>query len=202
VIASLAGTIEAKEGNRLVIGVAGVGFEVFVPMRDVATIGGTGDAVRLVTYLHVREDALTVYGFVDEDEKYLFQALLGVTGVGPKVALAILSVVDAGELARLIYEGKSGELVAFPGIGKKIAERIVLELRDRIDFERYLARGGIEVGPFGRELREEAIAALATVGLSRASAERALAKVTQSDLGESFGVEDVVREALKKVAAT
>jgi Holliday junction DNA helicase RuvA len=198
-IASIEGVITAKDGNRLIIGIAGVGLEVFVPLRTLSSIGGVGKTARLRTYLHVREDALTVYGFVDEDEKGLFQALLGVSGVGPKVALAILSVVDAGELARLIYEGKPEALTTFPGIGKKTAERIVLELRDRIDFDRFLARKRVATGVIERELMEEAIAALATLGLSRASAEKALLKVTREDLGESYGVEDAVREALKKV---
>jgi Holliday junction DNA helicase RuvA len=198
-IASIEGIIESKDGNRLVVGVAGVGIEVFVPLRVLAAIGPVGETVRFRTYLHVREDALTVYGFVDEDEKSLFLALLGVSGVGPKVALGILSVVDAGELARLIYEDKPQALTTFPGIGKKTAERIVLELRDRIDFDRYLARKRVTTGVMERELMEEAIAALATLGLSRTSAEKALEKVTRDELGESYGVEDAVREALKKV---
>ncbi|HUV37404.1 MAG TPA: Holliday junction branch migration protein RuvA [Patescibacteria group bacterium] len=198
-IASIEGSIEAKDGNRLIVGIAGVGFEIFVPARNLAEIGEVGDRVRLRTYLHVREDALTVYGFVDEDEKQLFQALLSVSGVGPKVALAILSAVDAGELARLIYEEKPHELTSFPGIGKKTAERIILELRDRLDFDRYLARKRIATGVIDRELMKEAIAALANLGLSRMNAEKALLRITKEDLGDSFGVEDVVREALKKV---
>jgi Holliday junction DNA helicase RuvA len=199
VIASIEGGIEAKEGNRLIVRVGGVGLEVFVPTRCLAEIGGVGDRVHLMTYLNVREDALTIYGFIDEDEKRLFQALLGVSGVGPKVALAILSVVDAGELARLIFEEKPQALTAFPGIGKKTAERITLELRDRLDFDRYLSRERVAAGVIERPLAEEAIAALASLGLGRSSAEKALAKVTSADLGESYGVEDIVREALKKV---
>jgi Holliday junction DNA helicase RuvA len=199
VIASIEGSIEAKDGNRLIVGIAGVGFEIFVPTRCLTEIGGVGETVHLRTYLHVREDALTVYGFVDEDEKQLFQALLGVSGVGPKVALAILSVVEAGELARFIYEGKSQALTSFPGIGKKMAERIVLELRDRIDFDRYLARRRVAAGVIERELMEEAIAALTSLGLSRMAAEKALAAITREDIGESYSVEEVVREALKKV---
>ena len=198
-IASLEGTIEAKDGNRLIIGIAGVGFEVFVPTRNIAGIGEIGDTVSLRTYLHVREDALTVYGFVDEDEKQLFQALLGVSGVGPKVALAILSVVGAGELARLIHEEKSHALTSFPGIGKKTAERIVLELRDRIDFDRYLARERVTTGVMDAQLVQEAIAALKSLGLSRPQAEKALLAITREDLGDSYGIEDIVREALKKV---
>ncbi len=198
-IASIEGSIEAKDGNRLIVAIAGVGFEIFVPTRCLAEIGGVGETVHLSTYLHVREDALTVYGFVDENEKQLFQALLGVSGVGPKVALAILSVVEVGELARLIYEGKAQALTSFPGIGKKMAERIVLELRDRIDFDRYLARKRVAAGVIERELMEEAIAALASLGLSRMTAEKALLAITREDLGDSYSVEEVVREALKKV---
>jgi Holliday junction DNA helicase RuvA len=199
VIASIEGTVEAKEGNRLIVGIGGVGLEVFVPTRTIAGIGSIGEPVRLSTYLHVRDDALTVYGFADEDEKRLFQALLGVSGVGPKVALAILSVVEAGELAGLIHEGKSRALMSFPGIGKKTAERIVLELRDRLDFDRYLARERAATGAMGREMMDEAVAALASLGLSRSNAEKALLAITPEDLGHSYGIEDIVREALKKV---
>jgi Holliday junction DNA helicase RuvA len=157
--------------------------------------------VELRTHFHVREDALTLYGFTSESEKKLFQSLLGVSGVGPKVALAILSVSEAAELARLIHEEKTGALTAFPGIGKKTAERIVLELRDKIDIERYFPSCAPTPSGVDRKLIEEAIGALASIGLSRASAEKALAKVSLDLWKESPTVEDVVKEALRNVSS-
>ncbi|MCK4237214.1 MAG: Holliday junction branch migration protein RuvA [Candidatus Krumholzibacteria bacterium] len=197
-ISTVEGIIRARDGNRVIVEVGGVGLDIYVPLRTLNLIGKIGEKVRFQTYLNVREDALTLYGFLDEKEKRLFQALLGVSGVGPKVALAILSVSEAGELARLIHEQKTKALMSFPGVGRKTAERIILELRDRIDIELYLP--GAEAAPrMDRELVEEAVTALVTLGLSRAVAERAIAKVAPEELGSSRRVEDVVREVLKKV---
>jgi Holliday junction DNA helicase RuvA len=198
-IGSIEGIVRAKEGNRILIEVSGVGFEVFVPIRVMEGVGREGEIARLETYLHVREDTLTLYGFLDGSEKRLFLSLLGVSGVGPKVALAVLSVCDAGELARSIHEGETRRLVALPGIGKKTAERIILELRDRIDIDQYLP-GGTPAG-VERKIFDEAVSALVALGLSPANAEKALERVDLEQLGEPARVEDVVREALKKVSS-
>jgi Holliday junction DNA helicase RuvA len=200
-ISSIEGTIRSKEGNRIIVEIGGVGFEVYVPLRTLDVIGGEGEKVHLRTYLHVKEDALTLFGFLDDNEKRLFQALLGVSGVGPKVALAILSVSEAGDLARLIHEEKTKALMSFPGIGRKTAERIVLELKDRIDIERYTP--GVEFTPPGidRGLIEESIAALATLGFTRANAKKALENIELAELGEPCRVEDIVREVLKRTSA-
>ena len=198
-IGSIEGVVRAKEGNRILLEVSGVGFEVFVPVRTMERVGGEGESARFQTYLHVREDTLTLYGFLAESEKVLFLSLLGVSGVGPKVALAILSVCEAGELARSIIDGDTKRLVALPGIGKKTAERIILELKDKIEVDRHLPDGadaGIE-----RTIIEEAVSALAGLGLSRVNAEKALERLDLDTLGDSPKVEDLVREALKKVSS-
>lgn len=197
-ISTVEGIIRAREGNRVIVEVGGVGLDIYVPLRTLDSIGKEGEKVCFQTYLNVREDALTLYGFLGENEKRLFQALLGVSGVGPKVALAILSVSEAGELAHLIHEQKTKALMSFPGVGLKTAERIILELKDRIDIERYLPGVAAATG-MDRELVEEAVTALVTLGLSRVVAERAVAKVAPEELGPPCRVEDVVREALKKV---
>jgi Holliday junction DNA helicase RuvA len=198
-IGSIEGTVKAKEGNRVLIEVSGVGFEVYVPIRVMEQVGKEGEVARLETYLHVREDILTLYGFLDGNEKRLFLSLLSVSGVGPKVALAILSVCDAAELARSIHDGDTRRLVTLPGIGKKTAERIVLELRDKIDIERYLP-GGAPAG-VERRILDEAVSALVGLGLSPANAERALERLDPGEMGDSPKVEDLVREALKKVSS-
>ncbi len=198
-IGSIEGIVRAKEGNRILLEVSGVGFEVLVPIRAMESVGGVGETARLETHLHVREDALTLYGFLDGEEKGLFLSLIGVSGVGPKVALALLSVCDAGELARSIHAGETRKLVALPGIGKKTAERIILELRDKIDIDRYLP-GGAPAG-VERRIFDEAVAALVGLGLSPVNAEKALGRVDLDGLGESPKVEDIVREALRKVSS-
>jgi Holliday junction DNA helicase RuvA len=201
VISVVKGVITSREGNRLVVNVGGVGLEIYVPLRLLSTIGREGEEVELRTHFHVREDALTLYGFTSESEKKLFQSLLGVSGVGPKVALAILSVSEAAELARLIHEEKTGALTAFPGIGKKTAERIVLELRDKIDMEQYIPSGARTPSGLDRKLVEEALGALSSLGLSRASAEKALARISFDSWKEPPSVEDIVREALRNVSS-
>lgn len=200
-IASIEGVIQSKEGNSIVLGVAGIGFEVLVTVRTLDRIGKVGEVGCLETYLHVREDALTLYGFLDGGEKGLFKALLSVSGVGPKVALAVLSVCEAGELARIIHGERTRDLVAMPGIGKKTAERIILELKDKIDMEDFIQ--GTEEAPerMERKILEEAASALLSLGLSRASAEKALQELEFEKLGEEPRVEDIVREALKMVTS-
>lgn len=198
-IGSIEGIVRAKEGNRILIEVSGIGYELFVPIRAMESVGGEGEIARFETHLHVREDALTLYGFLEESEKRLFLSLLGVSGIGPKVALAILSVCEAGELARSIMDGDTRKLVALPGIGKKTAERIILELSDKIDIDRYLP-GGAPVG-VERKIFDEAVSALVGLGLSLVNAERALERVDLEKLGDPPKVEDVVKEALKKVSS-
>jgi Holliday junction DNA helicase RuvA len=199
VIASIEGILLSRSGNRVVVDVGGVGLEVSVPLRVAESLGEEGSRVRLHTYLHVREDTLALYGFPDESERHLFQTLIGVSGVGPKLALSVLAITSAGELARIIHEEKTKSLMSIPGIGKKTAERIVLELKDKIELERYLpAVSAAETG-VPRELFEEALVALESIGLSRGNAIKALEKVNVSTLKASCRVEDIVREALKAI---
>ena len=198
-ISSIEGILRSREGNRIVVDIGGVGLEVSVPLRVAESLGDEGERVRLHTYLHVREDTLALYGFPDENERHLFRMLIGVSGVGPKLALSVLALTGAGELARIIHEEKGAALVSIPGIGKKTAERIILELKDKIELERYLpAMAAAEAG-MPRELFEEAVTALESIGLSRANAIKALERVDVSKLGTSYRVEDLVREALKAI---
>ena len=196
-IASIEGILVARSGNRVVVEVGGVGLEISVPLRVAESLGEEGVRVRLHTYLHVREDTLALYGFPDESERRLFQTLIGVSGVGPKLALSVLAVTSAGELARIIHEEKTKTLMSIPGIGKKTAERIVLELRDKIEIERYLPAVAAAEAGVPREIFEEAVVALESIGLARTNAIKAIENVDISRLGTSYRVEDLVRAALK-----
>jgi holliday junction DNA helicase RuvA len=198
-ISSIEGILRARDGNRIVVEVGGVGLELSVPLRVAESLGEEGERVRLHTYLHVREDTLALYGFPDEGERHLFQMLIGVSGIGPKLALSVLALTAPGELARVIHEGKAAALVSIPGIGKKTAERVVLELKDKIEIERYLPAAAAAEKGMPRELFEEAVTALESIGLSRANAIKALERVNVPALGTSCRVEDLVREALKAI---
>ena len=131
-IAHLRGSILEKHPNRIVIDVNGVGYDVFVPLSTFYGLGDAGAAIALRIHTHVREDALVLYGFATLLEQELFERLIGVSGIGPKVALAVLSGIEPQELIRAIERGDLARLTAIPGVGKKTSERIVLELKDRL----------------------------------------------------------------------
>lgn len=200
-IATIEGRLQSKDANRIVVEVSGIGFELFVPVRLIDSLGELGSIVRLYTYLYVREDNLSLYGFLTEQDRRMFLLLISVSGVGPKVALAVLSVTDSEELSRLIYEEKVRNLTSFPGIGKKTAERIVLELKDKLEMEKLVAgKGVVEKTKIRGDVYEEALAALASLGISAPNAERVLSRIDTDALADGYGVEDIVKEALKLFA--
>ena len=200
-ISVVEGVLSAKGANSVIVDVGGIGLEVFVPVRIVNDLGKIGDRVRLFTHLHVREDNLALYGFLSESEKAIFEALISVSGIGPKVALAILSVTGAEELAGFISRGMSERLMAFPGIGRKTAERIVLELKDKLP-EQLVKPAGEEPEKPGIEedIYTEALAVLESLGIARQSAKKALFSIGIDELGDSYSVEDVIKVALKRFA--
>ena len=132
-IGSLEGIIVHKSPPHLLLDVGGVGYEIEAPMSSFYGLPGTGERVRLLTHLVVREDAHILYGFATADERVVFRALLKVSGVGPKIALALLSGMSAADFARCVRESNHAALTRIPGVGRKIAERVVIEMRDRID---------------------------------------------------------------------
>ena len=182
-IARLRGTVAARTAAGVVLDVGGVGYLVAATPRVSARVG---EEATVETYLHVREDALQLYGFASTDERELFELLLGVSGVGPKVALAIVSGSTPVELRRAIAREDTARFEAIPGIGRKTAQRVVLELKEKI-----AVSAGAETAR-GAVLARDALVEL---GWSLLDAERALAGVD-----ESLPVEDQVRHALKKAA--
>jgi holliday junction DNA helicase RuvA len=184
VIARLRGTVAARTAAGLVLDVGGVGYLVAATPRVSARVG---EEATVETYLHVREDALQLYGFASADERELFELLLGVSGVGPKVALAIVSGSAPAELRRAIARDDTARFEAIPGIGRKTAQRVVLELREKmpaISSDAEMASGAVTARD-----------ALVELGWSMLDAERAL-----HDVDESLPVEEQVRTALKKAA--
>lgn len=183
-IARLHGEIAARNPDSLIIDVAGVGYLVFAPAGVIAR-AKAGDEIILHTHLVVREDGMTLYGFTDPHEQRLFQTLIAVNGVGPRVALALLSILKADELSYAIASGNAAALARAPGVGQKLASRIVLDLRDKLTTAAPAAVPGVE--------SEEVVAALMGLGYSQAEAIDAVAR---SDLPEGAPIEEKVRLAL------
>ena len=168
-IASLSGTILKIEDSSLVIGVGGVGVRVFVPRTALENVGGIGRSVRLHTHLMVREDALSLYGFETDEDLQLFEVLIGISGIGPKVSLAILSTLSPELLKSAIMREETAVLQRVPGIGKKTAERIMFQLRDKLDLTAVPT-----TIPFVSDVDADVIDVLTTLGFSIVEAQAAL----------------------------
>lgn len=185
-ISFLEGELVDKTGTRVVLATGGVGYDVIVPTSVLAALPPVGRSARVYTRLVVREDSMTLYGFASPDERELFDLLTGVTGVGPKVALAFLSSMRADEIRRAVIAGNADALTVVPGVGKKVAQRVVLDLRDKLGGE-----GELDVtGPLG-DVRE----ALRSLGLTPAEATAAMADLEV----DGKATEDLLRDALRKV---
>ncbi|MCL5267189.1 MAG: Holliday junction branch migration protein RuvA [Bacteroidetes bacterium] len=193
----LTGRLIEKSPTSLVVDVNGVGYEMNVPLTTYDTIGNIDDEVSLFTVLVVHEDNMSLYGFGSQDERRLFKLLISVTGIGPRTALSLLSSANVADIYEFIATSNSQALTSIPGIGKKTAERLVLELRDKIH------RAGMTLGgektEVKEEIRGEAVDALVALGYSRLQCERAIREVLKRDASAGNTVEQLVRSALKEV---
>lgn len=197
-IAHLSGILREKHLQRLIVDVAGVGYEVVVPLSTMYAVGETGGRVDLRIHTHVREDALQLYGFGSALEQALFERLISVSGIGPKVALAILSGIEPAELVRAIRSADIARLTRIPGVGKKTSERVVLELKDRLPEPAAGEAAPTEEGE-GGDLRADVLSALANLGYQRGSVEKTVDKVLRETEDQSF--EPVLRATLKLLMA-
>jgi holliday junction DNA helicase RuvA len=194
VIARLQGVVVEKGPNRLVLDVRGIGYEVLVPLSTFYVIGEPGAEVTLRIHTHVREDALMLYGFASAIEQDLFERLITISGIGPKLALAVLSGIEPPELVKAIRLQDVARLTAIPGVGKKIAERIGLELKDRLPAAVHPIPPGQGAAP-GDQLREDLISALLNLGYQRAAAEKGIDRALAATPGAGF--EQALRDALR-----
>ena len=156
-IAHLRGRISEKHPNRVIVDVNGVGYDVFVPLSTFYGLGDAGTDTALRIHTHVREDALLLYGFATLLEQEIFERLIGVSGIGPKVALAVLSGLEPQELIRAIERGDIARLTSIPGVGKKTSERIVLELKDRLPRAQAGAALQGDAGPAPSALQDDVL---------------------------------------------
>jgi Holliday junction DNA helicase RuvA len=195
VIARLAGTLLERRADGVVVDVNGVGYLVHLSLQSLAKVPADGARVQLRTYTHVREDALQLYGFATAEEEQLFHLLIEVSGVGPKLASTILSGMPAAELAKALVNNELARLTKIAGVGKKTAERLVVELRDKLVKLGLTGRAASEAGP---ALAGDGalLSALLNLGYRQSSAERA-AEAVQRALGAGAPLEEQVREALR-----
>ena len=206
-IGRLTGKLLMKQAPELLIDIQGLGYEVLAPMSTFYQLPAVGEGVMLHTHLVVREDAQVLYGFASTSERELFRALIKVNGVGPKVALAILSGVSADEFVLLVNRGDAAALTRIPGIGKKTAERLLLDMRDRLkewqvdpvagaaNQQASMIEGGAQ--PDARMLAEEAETALIALGYRPAEATKMIVRV-QKDNPEVVRSEELIRLALQR----
>jgi Holliday junction DNA helicase RuvA len=196
VIAHLSGTLLDKQLQRLIVDVGGVGYDVQVPLSTFYAVGDIGARVALRIHTHVREDALQLFGFATPLEQTLFERLIAISGIGPRVALAVLSGIEPESLVRAIRDADLGRLTSIPGVGKKTAERLVVEMRDRLPKMAETMPPGASGA--ADDLRSDVLSALANLGYQRAAAERGLERVLATSDSRDF--EDVLRALLKDLA--
>jgi len=198
-IGRLRGTLAQKQPPQLLVDVGGVGYEVEAPMSTFYQLPALGETVVLHTHLVVREDAHLLFGFASESERRLFRTLIKVNGVGAKLALTILSGISADEFARCVQDNDTAALVRLPGVGKKTAERLIVEMRDRLtDWEGEVVLPGAapaesSAAPVRDETRD-AISALVSLGYKPPEASRLVSKVET----EGLSSEEIIRAALRQ----
>lgn len=197
-IARLRGTLLEKRPNQIVVDVQGVGYDVSIPISTYSALPDVGETIQVRVHTHVREDAIALFGFVSSEEKLLFEKLIGVSGIGPKLAITVLSGLAAPDLTSAIRSGDVQRLTRVPGIGKKTAERMVLELRDKVE----LVAGESQPAPAGKsapftDVEFDVLSALMNLGCQRPAAETAIRKAADAGAGPAF--EPLFRKALELV---
>jgi holliday junction DNA helicase RuvA len=197
-IAFLRGRVLDKQPNRIIVDVGGVGYDVQVPLSTFYEIGEEGVEVTLRVYTHVREDALQLYGFLTDLERQVFERLIGISGIGPKLAIAVLSGMDSREVISAIQRADVARLTGIPGIGKKTAERIVLELKDRLTQLARPAAAGVVAGASASDrLRGDLLSALQNLGYHRPQAEKAIDVALKANPDTTL--EQAVRASLREL---
>lgn len=200
-ISYIRGELVAVEKEKVIVDVGGVGYGIFMPEATMGLLPQTGNEVKLHTYLNVREDAMQLFGFLTRDDLSVFKLLIGVSGIGPKGGLSILSKLTADDLRFAVMSGDAKAISAAPGIGKKTAEKVIIELKDKLDIEDVLNRqtGDMEaaasVDSGANEVQSEAVQALVALGYGSTESLKAVKKVSL----ENATVEDVLKQALKNL---
>jgi Holliday junction DNA helicase RuvA len=203
-IAHLSGTLLSKQATSVIVDVSGVGYEVTIPVSTFYDLEDVGGNVQLRIYTHVREDALQLYGFKTARERELFLKIISVSGIGPKLGITLLSGMSADELIASIRTNNLARLTLIPGVGRKTAERLILELREKIaelsseQLEEELGAKPEATGPTEDTVRGDSLSALLNLGYQRSAAEKAIDAALNE--GGDITVESILRRSLKKLA--
>jgi Holliday junction DNA helicase RuvA len=197
-IAFLRGRVLEKQPNRVIVDVGGVGYDLAVPLSTFYTAGEPGSEITLRVHTHVREDQLALFGFATPLELTVFERLIGISGIGPKLALAVLSGIEPRELVSALHRGDVARLTKIPGVGKKTSERIILELRDRLPKAMEAVATGAAPPSASDALRDDLTSALVNLGYHRPAIETALDRLLADRTDARF--EDVLRAALKELS--
>lgn len=192
-IAKITGALAHKEPGEITVDVGGIGYHLYIPLSVFYRLPEVGGRVSLFVHTHLREDALQLFGFLEHEEKQLFMLLNSVTGIGPKLAITILSGIPAEELARALREGDQLRLLSIPGVGRKLAERMIVELRDKFSA---LSSGRVGQAD-GSQLVRDAVSALVNLGYRRVEAEKSVREIAQGGQGS---LTEVLKEALRRLS--
>jgi Holliday junction DNA helicase RuvA len=195
----LKGILAVKHPTQIVVDIGGVGYEALIPLSTYSQLPSEGQSVHLLTHVHIREDAHQIFGFLTADEKNLFRLLLSISGIGPKMALAVLSGLAIPELKRAIIHEDIASLTAISGIGRKTAERIVIELREKILVEEKSVRKPSDKESEDDGLVQDTLLVLISLGYKKPSAQDAIKKVLAEAGTRKLSVEELVRASLKEV---
>ena len=195
--AYIKGSLEIKTNNYVVIDVNGVGYKIFMSQKGIETLDEIGNIVKVYTYYYVREDNISLYGFNTNEELRMFELLLQVSGIGAKSAIAMLSEISPSSFALAVISDDISQLVKIPGIGKKTAARIVLELKDKLKTEEAITKTEeVKLSITNEEETSEAIAALQVLGYTKREIEKALENVDTKNLQ----LEEIIKQGLKNLA--
>jgi Holliday junction DNA helicase RuvA len=196
VIASIEGILRSKTPTEVLIDVNGIGFAVSVPLSTYEKLGAAGSRVVLLTHLHIRDDAMQLFGFATEEERRIFKLLISVSGVGPKIAQSVLSGMNVEELGSHIGNGNVSALSTIPGIGRKTSERLVVELRDKIGGLHSEPGSVALIGAAAASVRLEALQALLSLGYNQQAAEKAIRLALKETGDASISLEELIKRAL------
>lgn len=200
-IAFLRGTLLEKHPNQAIVDTGGVGYDVQIPVSTFSSLPDAGAEVRLRIHTHVREDALLLYGFLTAEEKAIFEKLITVSGIGPTLAIKVLSGLNTSDLVTAIRNSQVDQLVRIPGVGKKTAERMVLELKDKLESVGVAAAAGASAtgkpAPTLSDVEQDVLSALVNLGCNRAAAEGAVRKAKAAGIADDF--EPLFRRSLELV---
>lgn len=200
-ISYIRGELAAVEEDKIIVDVNGVGYGIYMPGQSIGMLPSTGEEVKIHTYLNVREDAMQLFGFLTRDDLKVFKLVIGVSGIGPKGGLSILSQLSPDDLRFAVMANDAKAISAAPGIGKKTAEKLIIELKDKLSVEDILERNqekteSVSAGNSTNEVQAEAVQALTALGYGSTEAMKAVKKVV---ISEDTSVEEVLKQALKYI---